>query len=388
MALVHGANDLYVGFLAPLLPRIMDKLGLSIALAATLAMILSIATSLLQPGLGYLSDRFGRRAFAIGGPMVTAVFLSMIGLAPSFWLLVVLLVIGGLGSAAFHPPAASMAARAAEGQGSGVRLSVFSFGGAAGYAVGPLIAVSIVGAFGLEGLWIAMVPGLVLGVIMWRLLPAGPADHSPKPPPKPAAVIRHLAGPLGLLFGVSALAAFIQRVYLTLTPIIISEQGGSEALGAVALTVYLSAQAVGTLTGGVLTDRWDRRRLLVSGTLLSFPAHLAAVLLPAGSVSALACAAAAGFLNMMLLPPIVVMAQEMIPEGAAVGSGVVMGLAWATGSVGVLGAGVLGDLYGPVLAAAVSMPAILIATGLAAHRSLARFGRPQTREEALAEGRA
>ncbi len=377
MAVAHGVNDAYVGFLAPLLPRIMDKLGLSIALAATLAMILSIATSLMQPGLGYLADRFGRRSFAIIGPVVTGVFLSMIGLAPTFGTLVVLLVLGGLGSAAFHPPGASMATRAAEGKGSGMRLSIFSFGGAAGYAMGPLMAVGVVGWLGLPGLWVAMIPGVLLGVLLWNVLPAGAADHSPSPPPHPLVVLRHLMGPLGLLFGVSALAAFVQRVYLTLMPIIIAEQGGSEGLGAVALTVYLGAQALGTLTGGILTDRWDRRRLLVMATFLAFPTHAAAVLLPAGSVGGLAFAAGAGFLNMMLLPPIVVMAQEILPEGAAVGAGVVMGLAWAVGSVLVLGTGVLADYQGPVFAAAVSMPLILLGTLLAAHPALRPYGRAQ-----------
>ncbi len=374
-----------MAFLAPLLPRIMDKLGLSIALAATLAMILSIATALLQPGLGYLADKFGRRPFAILGPVVTAVFLSMIGLPTEFWVLVLVLVIGGLGSAAFHPPGASMAARAAEGRGSGMRLSVFSFGGAAGYAIGPLIAVWIVSHLGLRGLWVAMIPGVVLGIVLWRVLPEGAADRSPVPPPHPMVILRQLAGPLGLLFGVSALGAFIQRVYVTLMPIIVSEQGGSETLGAVALTFYLGAQAAGTLSGGFLTDRWDRRRLLVTASVLAFPAHLAAVLLPVGSGMALASAAAAGFLNMMMLPPIVVMAQEMIPDGAAVGSGVVMGLAWAAGSVGVLATGVLADSAGPVFAAAVSMPLILFGALLAAHPALRPFGRPRASLE-LATG--
>jgi hypothetical protein len=111
----HAVVDAYAGFLPPLLPRIMDELGLSIALVATLAMTFSLASSLLQPVLGWLSDRHGRRAFVVGGPLLSGVFLSMIGLAPSFAVLLALLCVAGLGSAAFHPPGASLATAAGAG---------------------------------------------------------------------------------------------------------------------------------------------------------------------------------------------------------------------------------------------------------------------------------
>lgn len=377
MAIAHGVNDGYMSFLAPLLPRIMEKLGLSVALAAVLAMTLSIASSLVQPAAGYLADHVGRKPFVVLGPLVTAVFLSLIGWAPTFGALMMVLAVGGLGSAAFHPPGASMAVKVQDGRGSGLRFSVFSFGGAAGYAVGPLAAVAIVAALGLEGMWVAMIPGIVLAIVLWWLLPSdAPNPRTHRPPPGPALLLRRLRGPLGLLFGISAIGAFVQRVYLTMSPIIVSEHGGSEAMGAVGLTVYLGAQAIGTLTGGFLTDRWDRRHLLAGVTFLSLPTHLAAVLLEPGSAWALTAAATSGFLNMAMLPPLVVMAQELIPEGAAVSSGIVMGLAWAAGSVAMLGTGVLADQIGVVPAAAVSMPAILFATMLALHPSLRVVQRP------------
>jgi FSR family fosmidomycin resistance protein-like MFS transporter len=124
----HLLNDAYASFLSPLLPRLMQNLDLTIALAASLAMTFSLASSLLQPAAGYLADRYGRRMFVVAGPLISGVFLSLIGLAPSVGMLVLVLILGGIGSAAFHPPAAAMSARAAEGKGSGLRMSVFSFG--------------------------------------------------------------------------------------------------------------------------------------------------------------------------------------------------------------------------------------------------------------------
>ncbi len=370
IALAHGVNDAYASFLSPLLPRIMEKLDLSIALAATLAMTLSIAASLLQPLMGYLADRHGRRIFVVLGPLLSGVFLSLIGLAPTFWILVGLLLMGGLGSATFHPPGASFAARVSEGKGSGLRMSVFSLGGSLGFAFGPLVAVAVVGWRGLEGLWVAMIPGILVAVALFRLLPPGRSERSAMPPPSPAKVLRRLRGPLGLLLGVSMVGAFAQRVYLTMEPIVVARAGGSEALGATALSVYLGAQAFGTLTGGFLADRMDRSRLLAALTLFSSPAHFLAVALPAGDAPALVFGGVAGFFGMAMMPSIVVKAQELLPEGAAVSSGIVMGLGWAMGSMGVLVTGALADWIGPREAAMVSMPALLLGTLLALHPAL------------------
>jgi len=375
IALSHGTIDAYSAFLHPLLPRIMEKLGLSIALAATLATVLSISTSLVQPGFGYLADRYGRRVFLAAGPIVTGVFLSLIGVAPTFTILLVFLAIGGLGSAAFHPPGAALVARAADGGGSGMRLSVFSFGGAAGFAAGPVAAVAIVAAVGLERLWVAMFPGILLGVTLWMALrPRGPRADTRRPPP-PREVLKLLAGPLGLVFGVSAVGAFVQRTFLTFMPIVAARAGVSEAAGAAILSVYLGAQALGTLTGGYLTDRVNRQKMMITVSLLAVPAHIAAVALPPASAPALAAAVVAGFLNMALLPPVVVMAQEMVPAGAAASSGIVMGLAWAVGALIIPITGALGDVYGPVNAAMWSMPTLLLVTLFASHPSLRPYSR-------------
>ncbi len=374
VSLAHALNDAYAAFIPPLLPRIMDRLGLSIALAAALAMTFSISSSILQPLAGYLADRHGRRLFVVAGPLLSGVFVSLIGLAPHFWILVGILALGGLGSAVFHPPGASYAARVSEGRGSGLRLSVFSFGGSAGYALGPLIAVGLVHWRGLGGMWIAMLPAIVLAPIFFLGLPRARAREpsAAQRPPAPGELLRALRGPLGLVFGISAILAFGQRLFLTMEPIAVAQVGGSEALGALALSTFLAAQTAGSLVGGFLTDRMDRQRLLLILCILEVPALAAALGLAPGSAGALVAAAAAGFVGMACLPPIVVTAQEILPRGAAVGSGIVMGLAWATGSVGVLGTGALADILGPQPAALASVPALLVAVFLATRPGLAR----------------
>jgi len=372
LACAHALNDVYASFVPPLLPRIMGDLGLSISSATALAVAFSIAAALPQPLFGYLADRRGRRVFAVAGPVVSGVFVSMMGWANGFWMLVGILVAAGIGSAAFHPPGASYAVRLTQGRGGGARYSVFAFGGALGFAAGPLIAVWLVQARGMRGLWIAMIPVIVAAPIVYRFLPSGRAEtrETSRPPPAHFVdVLAHLRGPLGLIFGVSAIMAFVQRAFLTLEPIIVAESGGSEGLGALALSVYLAAQALGTVAGGVLADHMDRRRLLAGLCFWAVPTHLAAVWMGPEGVGLIATAMAGG-LGMATLPPIVVMAQEMVPSGTSVTSGVVMGLAWATGATGVLVTGAIADVVGPRMALMASVPVALVAIALALHPAL------------------
>jgi MFS transporter, FSR family, fosmidomycin resistance protein len=367
LAVAHAVTDVYQSFLSPLLPRIMDRLDLTVAGAAGLATVLSLSSSLLQPMMGHLSDRHDPRVLLALGPL-SGVFLSLIGVAPSVTLLVVLLVLGGVGSAAFHPSGALAAARPEAGPGSGLRLSVFSFGGAVGFAVGPLLAVWLVSRGGPEGLRVAMIPGLLIaGVLLLRL---------PRPTGRRGGgqgfwpVIRSLRGPLGIIFGISAIAAFAQRLFLTMEPILIAQAGGTEAQGALALSVYLAAQAMGTLVGGVLADRMHRGRLLFVLTLLSLPLHALAFALPPGSTMGFVAIVGAGAVNMAVLPPIILVAQGLLPGGAGASSGVVMGLAWAAGSLGIPLAGALANGVGVRSAALMCMPVLLLGCLLTLHPTL------------------
>jgi FSR family fosmidomycin resistance protein-like MFS transporter len=380
VAFTHGLTDAYASVLPPLLPRIMTELDISIALTATLVVAFGIAGSLPQPVLGYLADRFGRRAFTAFGPLVAGVAVGSIAFASSFWALILVLVFAGLGNAAFHPPGAAYAAGIGAGKGAGLRYSLFAWGGAAGFAIGPLAAVWVVQSRGLDGLWVAMLPAVVLApLIYWALPSARHERHATAALPTPATVIAQLKGPLGLIFGISATMSFVQRAFLTMEPIIVAENGGSETLGAVALSVYLAAQSFGMVMGGVLADHMNRRTLLVRLCFWALPAHLAAIWLGPTSVLGLLAIASAGFLGLSTLPPIVIMAQENLPSAAGVSSGIVMGLAWATGSVGVLGTGAFADSIGPYLAALLSMPVMLIALGLALHPALEPLTTPPTR---------
>src|SRR5512147_2818867 len=164
----HFVNDSYSSIIYPLLPLIKVKLGLTPAQVFWLAPLYAISSSLMQPVYGIISDRYFRRFFAVFGPAITGVFVSMIGLAPSYGMLIVLLIAGGIGIGSFHPQGAAMATVAAS-ERRRVGMALFSAVGTLGFAVGPLVITRVVSAYGLEHSYYVIAAGLVMSAILYRV---------------------------------------------------------------------------------------------------------------------------------------------------------------------------------------------------------------------------
>src|SRR3954451_16665289 len=108
MASAHMMDDGYGNIYAPLLPLLIPKLNLSLAAAGTLTMLYQMAASVAQIGFGHVADRWRPRTLVMIGPVVAVSVLSLVGIAPSIAALAAVLIVGGLGAAAFHPPAAAL----------------------------------------------------------------------------------------------------------------------------------------------------------------------------------------------------------------------------------------------------------------------------------------
>ena len=170
---VHATNDAFSSMLAALLPTFQLRFGLSEGVLALLVATLSFSSSVLQPFFGSLADRFGQRLVGAFGIITSSSLLSLMGVVPDAALLFVLLFVGGLGSAAFHPSGTSMA-RAAGGANKALTVSLFSAGGTLGLALGPSIILLVARTVGLQFSPLLMIPGVLLGVAMYFLIPVQP----------------------------------------------------------------------------------------------------------------------------------------------------------------------------------------------------------------------
>jgi MFS transporter, FSR family, fosmidomycin resistance protein len=161
MAGAHFMVDGYGNIYAPLLPLLIPRLRLSLAAAGTLTMLYQIAASVSQVGFGRLADSWRPRVLVMAGPVIAVTVLSLIGLASSKPMLALILFAGGLGGAAFHPPAAALAHRLG-GARPGLAMSVHITGGTLGFSLGPLLFAPFAERFGIEWTPLLAVPGLMV----------------------------------------------------------------------------------------------------------------------------------------------------------------------------------------------------------------------------------
>ena len=166
----HLAVDFASGSVPALIPFLSDRFRLGYALAALLLLAVTVSSSLVQPLFGLWSDRRGALWLIPGGVMLAAVGVGGAAVAPVYPLVLVLVLAGGLGVAAFHPEGAKFAAYAS-GRKRASGMSYFNIGGNAGYALGAFVTGQLVVSLGLIGGLLAMVPVLVASIALARVLP-------------------------------------------------------------------------------------------------------------------------------------------------------------------------------------------------------------------------
>ncbi len=329
-SLGHFTVDLYSSGLASLQPLLVSKLQFSLTQAGFLAGLLVLSSSLLQPLYGYLSDRYHSSLFTILAPAVAGVFMSALGLAPSYLWLLPLAFLGGAGVAAFHPQASARVAGVVEEKQGGA-MSLFVSAGTLGCACGPLFFSMVAGRFGLAGLhWGASLGVMVsLLLISTRQAPPGAAHARRGFEWQP---LRDAWRPLLLLYFLVFLRSILQTTFTQFLPLYLNlERGASLTHANYTLTAYLAAGAFGGFIGGYLADRFGGRRIILLSMAASAP-FLALFFFRTGWV-ALAGLVLGGFFLMMTLPVNVVMAQQLAPSQAGTVSALMMGFAWGAAGV-------------------------------------------------------
>nr|WP_255622708.1 MFS transporter [Pseudonocardia sp. DSM 110487] len=360
-----AVNDAATAIVAVLLPTLQAKFDLS---ATTLAVLVAgqwATSSITQPFLGALADQVSRRALAAGGIVLNAALLSMVGVVPTVPVLFAVIVVGGLGSAALHPVATAIA-HSHGSKSAGLGVGLFSAGGQIGAAVGPGVVLAVVATLGPQGtLWL-MVPGVLLGIAVWRLLPKEEPRGELAGPRTGLRCLAH--GPVALLAtaGMFADLAFVS--FTSAIPLwLVHERGVPRDDPTIATTLgaFVLGAGLGAVAAGWLDRRVDRR-ILVPATMVAAIAPLIAVLhLPPGGVLGLGAATLAGALVYANFPLMIVSAQALAPHSVAAASGMLMG--FATGVAGVLyiPIGRLQDLIGIIGALTVAylslIPAALLA---------------------------
>ena len=343
LSIGHFIHDVYSSFLSPLLPLLIEKLSLTLTQAGFLSTIMQLP-ALLNPYIGVLADRISVRYFVILAPAITAVPMSLIGVAPSYSILLLLLFITGISASIFHVPAPVMIAQlSASRKGRG--MSFFMTGGELARTIGPLVAVAGVSLLGLEGFYPVMVFGLTSTAWLYLKLRDVPVSDVYTKRNLSALQtwrkLRYILWPLTLiLFS----RGFMHAAMTAFLPTYINQETGNLWLAGIALTLFEVAGVAGVLTAGSMSDLFGRRKtLLVS--LIGAPLCLFVFTLSGGWFR-IAALLFTGFTLLSTTPVMLALVQEHGRRSPAAANGLFMMISFIARSAVVVVVGFIADRIG------------------------------------------
>jgi len=343
LSVAHFVHDVYSSFLAPLLPLLIEKLSMSLTQAGFLSTVMQFP-ALLNPYIGLLADRISVRYFVILAPAVTAVLMSLIGMAPSYGVLLILLFITGISVSVFHVPAPVMVgdlSAARKGRG----MSFFMTGGELARTVGPLVAVAAVSLFGLEDFYPVMIFGLLSSIWLYfkfRRIPVNQVGSKRKLSILETwRSLRHVLWPLTAIL---VARGFMHASMTAFLPTYIKMETGNLWLAGIALTLFEAAGVAGVLTAGSASDWFGRRKTLFV-SLLGAPLSLFLFALTGGWLR-VAALLVVGFTLLSTTPVMLALIQENARHSPAAANGLFMMISFMARSAVVVVVGFIADSIG------------------------------------------
>jgi len=351
VSFAHLLNDAMQSVVPAAYPLFQSAMHLSFVQIGWLAFMLNITASLLQPLIGYWSDRRPMPSLLPLGMVFSLAGILGFGYAESYAMLLVSAGLLGIGSSVLHPES-SRVARMSVGKGSGLAQSVFQVGGNTGQAIAPLLVAFLILPLGQRGfLWftIAAVVGIGVQAVVGRWYAARLAAAPKKS--AAAAAARELGPSHSKAFVAGAMIVLIVLLFSKFVYIagmsgfysfyFIEHYGLSLERAQYVLFALQIAGMVGTLLGGPLADRFGRKPIIWFSIAGTAPFSL---LLPyANPTMALVLSCAIGLILMSGFSVIIVYAQELMPRHVGTVSGLFFGLAFGMGGLGSVAMGWLTD---------------------------------------------
>ena len=339
----HAVHDTFTAFLPPLLPRFIENMSLSNTAAGALSAFLQLP-SLLQPVIGHIADQRALRRIVVLAPAVTATAMSLLGWAPGYTMLALLLVTAGLSVGAFHATA-PVAVGYLSGKRLGRGMGFWMVGGELGRTLGPIVVVSALGVMSMKSMAALSLAGVATSVVLhFRLRDVPLRTRGDGEQIHWKTAVLAMRGLMLLLGSMVILRSLMMMSVTTFLPVFLTEEGTNLWLAGAALSIVEGAGVLGAFAGGWISDRVGRRAVLAFG-------HLAAPL------ALLAFLAADGWVRIALLPvigvtmlaiPPVLMAivQEQFPDTRALANGTFLSMNFAIRSVAAIAFGAFGDAFG------------------------------------------
>ena len=345
LSAAHLVTDLYGPALPAIISVLIIQYGYSYFAAGLLVTMYNAVSSLAQPGIGWVHDRKGRQLPPALSILVCGLFISLLGLAPGFGVMLLFCGIAALGHAAFHPVALSLTGRQSTGGNRGQVISYFVVGGNLGFALGPLLAGTAIQVFGQGGVLLMAIPAVVMALALPAILPRATGAAPPGAGAgTQAAPLRIPWVPVTILVIAASLRSIVIFGSIAFLPIFLAGKGFDLLAANGLLTLMLLVGVGGQVLGGAASDRSGRKETILAGMAATalFLAGFLALPSPWNLLSLMLF----GFALWSSFSVTLAIAHELLPGDLGLASGLLLGLSMGFGGLGVALIGGIGDAYG------------------------------------------
>ncbi len=349
----HLLNDTLQAVIPAMFPVLEQEKGLTFTQLGIIAFALNMVASVLQPVVGYISDRKPMPYALPVGMLFSLVGIGGLAFAPDYWMIVVSVMLLGLGSAVFHPEGSRVSFMAA-GSKRGLSQSIYQVGGNSGQALAPLIGAYILVPYGQKSAALFMIVAALGIFILMKISAWYKKQLEQERLSKRKRVLLSSIGNLtkkqvGIALSLLLVIIFARSFYVTsITSFFIfhlmekySLQSGE---GLLYIFLFLALGAVGTFFGGPMADKIGRKNVIVLSLALPIPFCIILPYVPLWAVVLLLMLI--GFFIMLSFSVTVVYAQELVPSKIGTMAGLTVGLAFGMGAIGAVAIGILMDQLG------------------------------------------
>ena len=323
----HFINDVYTGFLNPIMPFIAVKLGISMAIATIILSLSHIFSSLLQPVFGFFADNINRRIFIFRGLLLTSVFIPLAPAVSKLWLMILCIILGSLGSSLFHPQALGLVKKFSTDTKT---MGIFLSAGTIGYSLGPLLSAYVAQFFGLAKMPVLSALGICWALLMFKMLPRFENSETTNHYELMTAFKAILSNrKLNILNVISMLKSLISTSCFILLPFLWKDLGYSPFIIGMLLFVFIFVGGFASLFSSRFEKLVGTQNVFYFSMISTLPLMILFIMTyKTAPLISFAVFFIMGFVTMLAVPVTMNMAQSVLPEYKSVIGGFINGFSW------------------------------------------------------------
>ena len=331
----HFVNDIFTGMLNPIMPFIAAKIGISMAIATIVLTVSHIFSSLMQPVFGFLADSIHKRSFVFWGLIMSSCFIPLAGVANHFVPLILVIMVGSLGSSFFHPQALGFTSNFSQNLNTSKAMAIFLAVGTIGYSCGPIISAGITQFLGMDKMPFMSVIGVTCAILMFKFLPKVSVSNEKLLNFKTAFKSILSNRKLNILNIIAMLKTMVHSACFILLPFLWKGIGHKPIYIGVALFMFIFIGAFGSMLSSKFEKLVGTVNVFYTSMVFTLPLMILFVITyEKFPILSLVIFVIMGFVTMLATPITMLMAQDVLPEYKSIISGFINGFSW--GVVGIV----------------------------------------------------